>query len=119
MKEKNYIKLEMTDKNKNYNDTNRIEDNPHLQGKETCFGVKAVPGELHQSFGITCKCNSCGKVTVTKVESMCNCKAYLCCYYYGCYFFFHQLIKAKDFTLKDGAHHCGECNALIQHYEAC
>ena len=106
-KDKNYVEPKKEDTAKNA-----------LKSKSSCFGQVAIAGSHYQSGTVTAAC-SCGSVGPTKVESAWNMKAYLCCYYYGAYFWCHQIVKGKDFTLKDGVHSCSSCSKNLGNYEAC
>ena len=105
----------MGDKNENYNNTNQSS----VSNKKDCLGQAAIPGDLHQSTIVTCKCDKCGEVAATEVEALWSCKSYLTCYYYGCCWYFYQLFKAKDFTIRDAIHRCKACKKEIAHYESC
>ena len=106
----------MADKDKNYNDTQKKEES-HAPSK--CCGVAAQPGVLFNSQVICAICPKCKSVGTTEVTSSWSCKSYLCCYYYGCYWSLYQLIKGKDFTMKNGLHKCSNCKEVIHNYDAC
>jgi hypothetical protein len=110
-------------KDAQYNETAQKKDEQDvknaLKSKSTICGIVAIPGEYFQSGVITAKCTSCSQVGPTTVESAWNMKAYLCCYWYGAYFWCHQQVKGKDYTLKDGTHKCSKCSTELGKYVAC
>jgi len=102
-------------KDNNYADPN----SDPLAGKNKVLCFTAVPGVLHQSSELCVQCPSCQHIGKTDVTSGWNIKSYLCCYYYGCCWWCYQLLKGKDFLIKDAIHKCSSCKTTINHYKSC
>ena len=99
-----------------YNDTNK-KDDPMAPRSAVC-GIVAIPGlELRSktSFAV-CECGHQGP---TDVDAFWSVKNYLYCYYCAQYWSCYQLVKGKDWTLKDAVHKCGSCKKVLAEYTAC
>lgn len=105
-------------KENNYNDTSKAEANPKVTGKPKILGLVSVPGLEFRSKVVLAHCD-CGHNGLTDVEAGWSIKNYLCCYYCGCYWRCFQLLKGKEWTLKDAVHKCGSCKKTLGTYYAC
>jgi hypothetical protein len=102
-------------KDDNYNETSK---QLTANRSEIC-GIASVPGLQYRSQVVFTQCPHCKVNAPTEVESGWNVKNYLFCYYYGCYWKCLQLVRGKDWTLKDATHRCSSCQQVIATYEAC
>ncbi len=102
-------------KDDNYNDTSK---NLTASRSQVC-GITSVPGLQYRSQIVFTQCPHCKVNAPTEVESGWSIKNYLCCYYCGWYWRCLQLIRGKDWTLKDATHKCSSCHQVISTYEAC
>lgn len=97
--------------NESYNQTS--------QGVKKCCCFESIPGLQYRTTVVFTKCPHCSHQGPTDVDAGWSIKNYLCCYYYrpcwGCW----QLVKGKDYNLKDAVHKCGSCKNVISSYEAC
>ena len=105
----------MSGKEDNYNDTKK---NDVTSSRSSVCGMVAIPGLELRSKVVFAAC-SCGHQGPTDVEAFWSVKNYLCCYYCGWYWRCLQLVRGKDWTLKDAQHKCGGCKQVLGTYNAC
>lgn len=106
-------------KNLKKGEPENTQQSDQVNGPTSFIGIHAVPGLQYRSQIVFTQCPHCKFNGPTTVESSWNVKNYLFCYYYNCYWKLLQLIRGKDFTLKDGVHSCSSCGKEISRYEAC
>jgi hypothetical protein len=107
-------------KDNNYNETTKAaQNNPKVTGMPVVLGVPSIAGLEFRSKVVLAKCPHCKHNGLTNVEAGWSIKNYLCCYYCGCYWKCLQLIRGKEWTLKDAVHKCSKCNQVIATYYAC
>jgi len=82
-------------------------------------GIPCYPGLEYRSKIVFCTCIHCGQQGETDVSTAWSIKNYLCCYYCGWYWKCMQLIRGKEWTLKDAVHKCKSCHKVIANYQAC
>lgn len=97
-----------------YHDTNKA-----LESENKVCGIVSRPGLEFRSKVVFAHCPHCNSNGPTDVQAFWSVKNYLCCYYYGAYWRCLQLIRGKDYFLKDAVHKCSSCQQEIARYEAC
>lgn len=110
---------QMLNNENSYKDTSRVDDSSSCLGnKKYLFGFEAIPQGLGSTIGFN-KCKFCGYTGSTSVETSWNVNNYLFCFFCTICWNARQIVLAKDKTLKDAVHKCGNCNEVIANYSAC
>lgn len=103
----------------NPNDRNYNPTSLEKGKKNAIVGIPCYPGLEFRSKVVFTTCQHCNHTGQTDVQAFWSVKNYLCCYYCGWYWRCMQLIRGKQFDLRDATHKCQKCQKVISNYEAC